>query len=272
MWLIKYNFSTSVLILGAIAFSSLGNCSPVFDDAGVSSQKSYKDDFIVDSIIPNDFSSGEARIFGNFSFGNSSILTVAGFVIVGIILFELALYALDVYYNQTYVSGAASFDKADTNTGDNIYDNLYPPNAQSNNIYGDYPPYYDYFQGTYRKFSSKWKNLDKILDWIQVAHETYSAGTTVINDIDCQMKVICEIYRDTDNKDLGEIGRRAKHSLDFVDALQYLNLPDEFLTLADEYMVAKESAKDPLFDCEEMYPTCDHSITKIKKKYDNLLK
>ena len=75
-------------------------------------------------------------------------------------------------YNQTYVSGATSFDKADTNTGDNIYDNLYPPNAQSNNIYGDYPPYYDYFQGTYRKFSSKWKNLDKILDWIQVAHET----------------------------------------------------------------------------------------------------
>ena len=87
MWIIKYNFSTSVLILGAIAYSSLGNCSPVFDDAVVSSQKSYKDDFIVDSIIPNDFSSGEARIFGNFSFGNSSILTVAGFVIVGIILF-----------------------------------------------------------------------------------------------------------------------------------------------------------------------------------------
>merc|ERR1712218_139006 len=100
----------------------------------------------------------------------------------------------------------------------------------------------------------------------------YSAGTTVINDIDCQMKVICEIYRDKDNQELGEIGRRAKHSLDFVDALQYLNLPDEFLTLADEYMVAKESAKDPLFDCEEMYPSCQYSITKIKKEYDNLLK
>ena len=96
MWLIKYNFSTSVLILGAIAFSSLGNCSPVFDDAVVSSQKSYKDDFIVDSIIPNDFSYGEARIFGNFSFGNSSILTVAGFVIVGIILFGKFLNLIDI--------------------------------------------------------------------------------------------------------------------------------------------------------------------------------
>ena len=55
------------------------------------------------------------------------------------------------------------------------------------------------------------------------------------------MKVICEIYRDKDNQDLGEIGRRAKHSLDFVDALQYLNLPDEFLTLADEYMVSLQN-------------------------------
>ena len=51
------------------------------------------------------------------------------------------------------------------------------------------------------------------------------------------MKVICEIYRD-DTNELGEVGTRAKHSLDFVDAVQYLNLPDEFLNLADEYMVS----------------------------------
>ena len=51
------------------------------------------------------------------------------------------------------------------------------------------------------------------------------------------MKVICEIYRD-DTNELGEVGMRAKHSLDFVDAVQYLNLPDEFLNLADEYMVS----------------------------------
>ena len=66
------------------------------------------------------------------------------------------------------------------------------------------------------------------------------------------MKVICEIYRDENNKDLGEIGRRAKHSLDFVDALQYLNLPDEFLTLADEYMVSlrlHQKTYKPLTTC-----------------------
>ena len=64
----------------------------------------------------------------------------------------------------------------------------------------------------------------------------YSAGKNVINDLECQTKVICEIYRDETNE-LGELGKRAKHSLDFVDAVQYLNLPDEFVNLADEYMV-----------------------------------
>ena len=54
------------------------------------------------------------------------------------------------------------------------FSNLYSSTSQqqSNSIYDDYPPYYDYFHGTYRKFSPKWKNLNRILDWIQVASET----------------------------------------------------------------------------------------------------
>ena len=90
MWHIKNNkikSCTIVLILCAINLSSFGSCSPVANEFDSSSQKRIPDDFIMDSVIPSDFSSGEARIFGNFSFGNSSILTVAGFVIVGIILF-----------------------------------------------------------------------------------------------------------------------------------------------------------------------------------------
>ena len=51
------------------------------------------------------------------------------------------------------------------------------------------------------------------------------------------MKVICEIYKDESNE-LGEIGKRARHSLDFIDAVQYLKLPEEFLELADEYSVS----------------------------------
>ena len=90
MWHIKnYKIKscTIVLLLCAINLSSFGSCTPVTNEFDSSSQKRNPDDFIMDSVIPNDFSSGEARIFGNFSFGNSSILTVAGFVIVGIILF-----------------------------------------------------------------------------------------------------------------------------------------------------------------------------------------
>jgi len=272
-------FCVAVLLLYGVILSHSGlvSCSPFSDDVDIMSRKPVENDLWEDDptlLTVPDFA-GEARIFGNFSFGNSSVLTVAGFVIVGIILFELALYALDVYYNQTYGNPPTSFDKADTvdtNSGNNLYNNLYSSTSQqsSNSIYDDYPPYYDYFHGTYRKFSPKWKNLNRILDWIQVASETYSAGTTVLNDIECQMKVICEIYRD-DTNELGEVGRRAKHSLDFVDAVQYLNLPDEFLNLADEYMMAKESAKDKELDCEENYPYCPHSLTTIKKKYDALL-
>ena len=87
---------------------------------------------------------------------------------------EIALYALDVYYNQTYGSSTAGSkaDTVDNSSGANAYNNLYSSTSQKYSIYGDYPPYYDYFHGTYRKFSPNWKNLDRILDWIEIASET----------------------------------------------------------------------------------------------------
>ena len=70
--------------------SGLGNCTPVAnEDNSVSREmKGNGEEWDVDPklLALPDFE-GEARIFGNFSFGNNSILTVAGFVIVGIILF-----------------------------------------------------------------------------------------------------------------------------------------------------------------------------------------
>ena len=81
------------------------------------------------------------------------------------------------------------------------------------------------------------------------------------------MKVICEIYRD-DTNELGEVGRRAKHSLDFVDAVQYLNLPDEFLNLADEYMVSSNLVsiqniilKGKMFQKFRIMPTLNMNVT-----------
>ena len=85
-----------VLILYTVVgiLSGIANCSPLSDEVVVHGRsmsneiKRSNDDLPEDPmyLIKPDFP-GEARIFGNFSFGNSSILTVAGFVIVGIILF-----------------------------------------------------------------------------------------------------------------------------------------------------------------------------------------
>merc|ERR1712062_382571 len=191
MWQIKNNkikSCTIVLIVCAINLSSLGSCSPAAEEFVSSSQKRNTDDFIMDSVIPNDFSSGEARIFGNFSFGTSSILTVAGFVIVGIILFELAVYALDVYYNQQPVTNWNTSKIGTSDWVGNRYSN-YASSGTNQKISPEYPPYYDYYQGTYRYFGREWRDLDKIIMWMQTAFEMYSAGTSVINDIECQMKV-----------------------------------------------------------------------------------
>ena len=85
---------------------------------------------------------------------------------------ELALYALDVYNQQQIVShGYAS--KNDNEWIGNQYggSNNYGSRIQNNPINPMYPPYYDYNYGHYRYFQSEWKDLDKIVLWIQIAYE-----------------------------------------------------------------------------------------------------
>ena len=79
---------------------------------------------------------------------------------------EIALYALDVYYNQTYGSSTAGSkaDTVDNSSGANAYNNLYSSTSQKYSIYGDYPPYYDYFHGTYRKFTGNMLVLQKLIE------------------------------------------------------------------------------------------------------------
>ena len=84
-------FCVAVLLLYGVILSHSGlvSCSPFSDDVDIMSRKPVENDLWEDDptlLTVPDFA-GEARIFGNFSFGNSSVLTVAGFVIVGIILF-----------------------------------------------------------------------------------------------------------------------------------------------------------------------------------------
>ena len=54
----------------------------------------------------------------------------------------------------------------------NDYGNYYYATSSSlRNIYPNNLPYYDQFHATYRNFGSGWKNLDKIIEWIETATE-----------------------------------------------------------------------------------------------------
>ena len=84
-------YCVTILLLYGVILSNSGlvGCSPFSDEIDIMSRKPVENDLWEDDptlLTVPDFA-GEARIFGNFSFGNNSILTVAGFVIVGIILF-----------------------------------------------------------------------------------------------------------------------------------------------------------------------------------------
>ena len=79
-----------ILALCTLSFLyGLGNCTPITSE-GDGEAKAKQDEMEV--VLSTEFQN-EPRIFGNLSnpFGNSSILTVAGFVIVGIVLFGKAI-------------------------------------------------------------------------------------------------------------------------------------------------------------------------------------
>ena len=84
---------------------------------------------------------------------------------------ELALYALDVY-NQQQIASYSYTSKNDNEWIGNRYSApTYDPTASNKRISPVYPPYYDSYHGIYRHFSTEWKDLDKIVMWIQAAYE-----------------------------------------------------------------------------------------------------
>ena len=89
MFLRKVHF-LAFFLCTVCSFVDVGNCFQFSNEVNIMSRagQGHKEVFEDDPTLlaVPDFG-GEARIFGNFSFGNNSILTVAGFVIVGIILF-----------------------------------------------------------------------------------------------------------------------------------------------------------------------------------------
>ena len=54
-------------------------------------------------------------------------------------------------------------------------------------------------------------------------------------DMECQKKVICEVYQDQGT--LGELSARGRHSLDYMDTVEYFNLPAALANTIDEFQV-----------------------------------
>ena len=64
----------------------------------------------------------------------------------------------------------------------------------------------------------------------------YDASDDLLSDIDCQRQAICEVYKNS--AELGEISKRAKHSLDSLESLSQVSLPDSFMNVIDEFHVS----------------------------------
>ena len=54
--------------------------------------------------------------------------------------------------------------------------------------------------------------------------------------MDCQKNAICQVYQNA--LELGEIGSRAQRSLDILDTLSVLAMPDELMNIVDEFTVS----------------------------------
>ena len=59
-------------------------------------------------------------------------------------------------------------------------------------------------------------------------------------DLECQKKMICEIYQD--QAALGELSTRGRHSLDYMDTVEYFSLPEVIANTIDEFQVRMKTA------------------------------
>lgn len=181
---------------------------------------------------------------------NSSLLTTAGFVIVGIILFEIALYALDVYYNQTYL-GNQFYKKSDT-TGEGAY-------------YSEYPSYTDPYLETYRSNDNNNFSMGKIVGWISLLEDAWGLSSGTFRTLDCQKRVICELWALNPARDHGNIIHSA------FKMGEYLNLPYELLDTLEELDDVKHGNEiQDEGGCAAFYPECKYSLQEVVKKYRSL--
>ncbi len=89
-------------------------------------------------------------------------------------------------------------------------------------------------------FSLKVQSLDTnflscLIFLTNICFHRYETGSSLFTDVNCQRRAVCEVYKYQGQ--LGELSKRARHSLDFLDTLPYLNLPDEINEIGDELVV-----------------------------------
>lgn len=194
----------------------------------------------------------------NFNIFNNTLFLYGGIIILGIVLFELALYALDVYYNQTYLgAGGQGFAYGYNEKKDDLEPGLYQL-------------YYDPFQTTYRAINNWDFNMSKIVGWIHLLQETWNVADSTFNDLECQKRAVCEVWQDKDNNKLGFFNGRVKRSLRALEVAEDLDLPDDLLSVIDDFREARETGEGEKEEpCGKVYD-CNYSILDIVKLYNNI--
>jgi len=93
-------------------------------------------------------------------------------------------------------------------------------------------------------------------------------GGELLGDADCQKRMICEAYKN--RRELGELGRRARHAVDLADAYASL-APDMLANALDEFSDAKAKGEeeDVPATCEELFE-CSKSLLPLKARYDRI--
>jgi len=131
--------------------------------------------------------------------------------------------------------------------------------------YGNTGGYSSYARSSGQKFNPygmNWENLS-ILDWISMGQEAWDKFDPA--NLDCQKRLICEIHQ---NK--AKLGPPAQTMVDIFGYLHYaeiLSLPDELKMILEEYMEASEKGRTMQKDCQQLYMTCDFSMSGIINKF-----
>jgi len=184
--------------------------------------------------------SGEARFLYLNSTSTATSLTLLGaLILLGVIGY--------LVYVGGFVSTAGANNRNDYNTNQG-YDNQ------------------GYYQARSADSGFDLNNMN-VIQWISMLQEVYEKFE--YNDIECQKRLICEVMQSPEY--FGEASMKIRTGFEYAKYLEFLNLPDDFREVLDEYVDASERAIGTK-TCEE-YFDCPYSLKDSVKRnfYGNAL-